>query len=1142
MCPSNVRRQPVSLTQSELDEIKIKSPNYLNEQHGDILPYTSNPDNPDDPEKNYYICPRYWCLLTNSPISEEDVKSGKCGKIVENEKVKSGHYVYEFNSDKQFPGFLKNKTMDNKYLPCCFKTNQSKKYNKGTIQKEKEKVNDEEQEEAPAGVEENKGEEVDAASDAGVEPRAEVVEEGATEVKGPIIEEPHEDQEEGEGEGEGEGEEEEDNSYIINAEKVKINAGRWGYLPVSIQKFFKEISCKINQNKKSVCLLRYGIRNIKKRSFLACIANAIFFSEHTDDGILIQTPKIMFNDKNPDADTMTKRIIDTVSNIDLFITYQNGTLVDNFAKTYDDMSIFDTVPQVYKDSKLYQRSSTPEQKKFFLKVLNALENFIIFLKDENVLLDYTYLWDIISSKNPLLFENGINLVILNIPDNDSTNNIEFICPSNSYSSHNFDPHRRTLFIIKRDDFYEPIYKYTNTNKGKILIQKTFSDNDPHKSDDIKSLFTNIIKPIIKQNCSPKPSNSLYKFKQPVPLDELHKKLISRKYDINNLVLNLRGKIIGVVATKNGNRGFLPCEPTVPTEEPKYKDFEYIYITDEPKLWNTYENTLMFLRNWYKIKGDEEQQPGENCSTFCKVIEDDHIVGFLTNTNQFIQLSQPAPNTVDNIHSVNNNNYLVAENEILTSNKTDTTRVEYINKIKYEYNFYNAFRKTIRILLTKSPSTSSIKSTIDNNTILYPKKIELVKQQIMELVADKIEFSDEIDYDSFKEISTCITYQQDKCETKNPMCLYKGESCVLIIPRQNLVTPAIDNSEMYYTKIADEFIRFNNIKNFMFQSKNYLSFDKIGYNLYDNEIIMLESLLTPEYFDKLTKSSLPVNKYIINNSRDNTNPITSLNDMIALKLNEIVQYDKEEKTEKEEVKHVSTKISSVKLRECFPANCTELEYSASCQGTFQFIIDVIRKTNGIEITEENLREILVQLYENYTKSQLINIWAEQGKRGFANKIKRGELQFKDIIKHQTYYLTNLDLWLLLNNFRIPTIFISPKVLLETGNRNEAFIAVRNPDQHSNIYVFIVIPTIKEEARSYKVIEQENRIYIDLSVLIMDPEYLLTRSIQEAMRNMVSIDDYINRYQKNAIVSDVSGGKSKKSKKQSRKNKSRKNSKK
>jgi hypothetical protein len=1128
MCPSNVRRQPVSLTQSELDHIKETSPNYLNEAQGDILPYTSNNDDSNDKEKNYYICPRYWCLLTNSPISSEDVKSGKCGQIITNDVVKPGHYIYKFASDKNYPGFLANKTIDNKCLPCCFKSkNHNEKCNtvKEDVQKKKKSqvvADDAIVEKLPVteDVKEVEKEVKQATTEAVLETEA-VVETEAVKEEVP---------------------EDTDKYYIINAEKLQIDANRWGYLPVSIQKFFKEISCKIHKTKKSDCLLRHGIQNIKNRSFLACITDAIFFAEHDEANNLIPVPEVMINDKNPAADTetvtvsVTKRIIDIVQqNLDLFITYQNGTLIDTFAsnKTYEnDLEInseFNKVSDMYKNSKIYKKSvQNPKQKQFFLKVINALENFVLFLKDESVVVDYTYLWDIISDKHDTLFKKGVNLVILNIPDNDSTNNIEFICPSNHYSKHIFNPNHRTLFIIKRDDFYEPIYLYKDNGKGKIEIRKTFSDNDPHKSDNIKSLFTNIIKPIIKQNCSPKPSNSLYKFKRPVQLEELIKKILSKKYTINNLVLNLRGKIIGVVATTNKSaiRGFLPCEPTVQYDQVSSK-YDYIYITDEPQIWNTYENTLAFLRNWYR-----EIQPAENleqCSTFCKVIEDEHIVGFLTNTNQFIQLSEPKPNTEDNVHSVNNNNYLIAENEIITTNKVDRDRVGYINKIKYEYNFYNAFRKTMRILLNDSSQLSvksEIRTAIENNTIPYPTKLELVKQKIMILAENKIEFTDEVDYESFREISACITYQQDKCNTKNPMCLYTGDKCVLIIPKNNLITPAVDNSDMYYTKMADELIRFNNIKNFMFQTKNYLSFDKIGYNLNDDEIILLESLLTAEYFDKLVRSP-SINKYVINNTRDNTNPIntgdSNPNQMIALKLNEIVQYEEEEK----EV--VKTQISSVKIRECFPANCTELEYSATCQGTFQFIIDILQKTNGIQITEQNLREILVRLYEEYSqiyKSSLINIWSEQGKRGFANKIKKG-LNFKDIIEHQTYYLTNLDLWLLLVNFRIPSIFISPKPLLD---KNEAFVAFKNPDEGSNMYVFIVIPTIKEEPRSYKVIEYENRIYIDF---VSSEKCSLTKSIQYAMSNTITIEQQLSKRP------DVVGGYTRKrSRKSFRKTKSRK----
>jgi hypothetical protein len=48
--------------------------------------------------------------------------------------------------------------------------------------------------------------------------------------------------------------------------------------------------------------------------------------------------------------------------------------------------------------------------------------------------------------------------------------------------------------------------------------------------------------------------------------------------------------------------------------------------------------------------------------------------------------------------INDNNYLIADDEILSTNKMDQQRINYMNNIKLEYNFYNVFRNTIRILI------------------------------------------------------------------------------------------------------------------------------------------------------------------------------------------------------------------------------------------------------------------------------------------------------------------------------------------------------------------------------------------------------------------------------------------------------------
>ena len=64
-CPWNVRRQPILLTDKEKEKIDKENP----DSYDKALKYGSDKDN-----EYWYICPRYWCLLNNTPLSEEDVR------------------------------------------------------------------------------------------------------------------------------------------------------------------------------------------------------------------------------------------------------------------------------------------------------------------------------------------------------------------------------------------------------------------------------------------------------------------------------------------------------------------------------------------------------------------------------------------------------------------------------------------------------------------------------------------------------------------------------------------------------------------------------------------------------------------------------------------------------------------------------------------------------------------------------------------------------------------------------------------------------------------------------------------------------------------------------------------------------------
>ena len=91
----------------------------------------------------------------------------------------------------------------------------------------------------------------------------------------------------------------------------------------------------------------------------------------------------------------------------------------------------------------------------------------------------------------------------------------------------------------------------------------------------------------------------------------------------------------------------------------------------------------------------------------------------------------------------------------------------------------------------------------------------------------------------------------------------------MIPDTNLINQK-SNDTFYYGKLADEVIRYSRIKMFIFNPKTVLSFSNLKYNLRENEIILLQSLLTKEYFENVTLAKS--NQYITYNTYDTTQPL------------------------------------------------------------------------------------------------------------------------------------------------------------------------------------------------------------------------------------------------------------------------------
>ena len=140
------------------------------------------------------------------------------------------------------------------------------------------------------------------------------------------------------------------------------------------------------------------------------------------------------------------------------------------------------------------------EKDLLINAIKSFENFKKFLKSDNTLIDYTYLWDIVCIPNPNLFSRGINLVILELNNDDLTENVKVICPTNHYSNEFYDINKQTLILIKNDKYYEPIYALTDT-KRVYEITRLFSLQNKELLPNLKVVLESI-KDAENKGCGP----------------------------------------------------------------------------------------------------------------------------------------------------------------------------------------------------------------------------------------------------------------------------------------------------------------------------------------------------------------------------------------------------------------------------------------------------------------------------------------------------------------------------------------------------------------------------------------------------------------------------------------------------------------
>ena len=983
-CPANVNRQPIILTSAEKERVDAENRG----AYGYAMRYGHSED---ATKQHWFICPRYWCMKTNLPITDPK-DATKCAP----EDIHEFTGRYHQKGDKYIdhnPGLVKD-AHPSHGVPCCFGKNWDSEQLKTARIKYGVKPEDID---VPAGTtkKEDVGKKVkdDASS----------------------------------------------KLYIAAFESV-LPKDRWGFLPPSILLFLdinytdiitKKSAAFIKPNIKT--FLRYGVELNQQQSFVACIAD-IYASVH----------RYKENNTPPPSIKEMREIIAKAITLDMYLQYQNGSLVALFQPKKQRVS--KDILAKYEDTQFYisLTSTNDAQMNFYEDTVASFERFLQYLRDDDAIIDHTYLWDIVTSVNSQLFPSGLNLVLLQITDNDITDNVELICPTNSYASNVYDVRRETVIMLKKGAFYEPIYQYeivedaanVNEQGKKIRSKETYLQQQANP--ELKRVL-NIIQNTMGKYCKPRASMpNVYQYKSNIIASRLTDLLMNSGYIIQSQIVNYRRKVIGIMIKDVAEHEwsvFVPCFPSsiLPNITVKY--------SDEVE-WTTYLNTRDTL---LQINSKSEQSI--LCKPMLKVIEDGLIVGLLTETNQFVQIDPPIPNVDDGIevlHSTGyaNSGYINADKQLATNSEEDPVRLDTIRNIKLEGQFYSAFRTALRIAISQHSNyeiRQKILAIIDRATqTTYRVALRKIEWLIRELLNEQVTFAT---YKPAVLKNLMDITDIETSYTKSQYCLVAedGTSCKVVIPKLNLITNA-ENDAVYFKRVSDELLRYKHVRLFVLEPKRYLNIGNSEYKLYEDELLLLQTLLDGDYFDNLIP--IPANEYVKNITFDTADP--AIHQKYSTEVSLKQQASSSDVSENartflnECIKEIKPSVvgnNDSYWRRVLPSNSREIVFNGSLNCTYYALIYIIDKHWGNPVSIQLIKRALWQKYSSYmdaNKVKLLQILKMQhGKRAMIDRVIKNQVKFQDLILSEEYYITDLDLWAIASELNLPILLFSNKPLTTLG---------------------------------------------------------------------------------------------------------------
>ena len=671
-CPAQYKKQPIILTDQEKEYIDARDRENGTKSYDESIRYGTGE------EKYNYICPRFWCIRDENgkgrSLSLKQINDGECGGwdalVPEGaKKVPKGKRIVEFTEERfhrenakntkkgdparkliyrpMYPGFQDpNKHPKGLCVPCCFQAPTKKIYedyfDESGNHKYKILETGEIVDEPPKIQGMYKPRPLPTFD---TDSNGNIIMDS---IKGEMYTRPNGEPNEYYGTCNQKTTDEEksiasERKTPTNQRSLKsaprekkiddlpintfpLRSGQLGYMNIALQKFLgfnnQQICYNSNIDKKlkkdTHCIVRIGVEKNKNQSFLCLLAYVYKkFDRITNIPILTSKVESLEEFKNAFIENLT---------IDKFVISRNGDLVKIFQT--------DEIPEEDIDVSIYNSIylNNVDNPEIIKRTVNAYNNFKTYFMDDSTEIDYTYIWDFVTKpidSGGILFENGINLLILRSPSDDIIDKIELICPTNHNSQDIFDYRKKTLMCYTNNNYFEPLCKIKRTTrKGDFRVSAFFSAEDFNSFTEVSNINNTIAK--IKENyiksCFSKNINENYKYLRNKNMNEYIPILNELGFRIIRQLINYNNQVIGLIIQQN-EPFYLPILPSAINFD---IEFELVNTFDR---YNTYEKTKDNLLTLYNLSNKQILSKPVK-----KVVDNNMIVGIITHTNQFVPIT------------------------------------------------------------------------------------------------------------------------------------------------------------------------------------------------------------------------------------------------------------------------------------------------------------------------------------------------------------------------------------------------------------------------------------------------------------------------------------------------------------------------